>query len=52
MFGKYFRKHPVVNIKQIGLRGYVQDFSVDYYRVDVNNILDIHPYFMNETDIK
>ena len=52
MFGKYFRKHSVVNMKQTGLCGYVHDFSVDYYRFDVNNILDIHKYFMNETDIK
>ena len=52
MFGKYFKKHSVVYMKQTALCGYVHDFSVDYYSIDVNNILDIHKYLMNESDIK
>ena len=32
------------NMKQTGLNGYVYDFSVDYYNIDVDNILDMHKY--------
>ena len=39
-------------MKQTGLCGYVYDFSVGYCSIDVKNILDIHKYLMNESDIK
>ena len=34
-----------------GLKGYVYDFSVDYYAIAVNNILDIHKYLMEKNNI-
>ena len=39
-------------MKQTGLNGYVSDFSVDYYSIDVGAIQDIHKYLMNENNIK
>ena len=33
------------------LKGYVYDFSVDYYAIAVNNILDIHKYLMEKNNI-
>ena len=34
------------------LYGYVHGFSVDYHSIDVNDILDIHKYFMTNRSIK
>ena len=34
------------NMKETGLNGWVYDFSVDYYNVDVDGIFDIHRYLM------
>ena len=39
-------------MKKTGLYGYVYDFSVDYYRIDVADILDIHKYLMKKEVIK
>ena len=41
----------VDNMKKTGLYGYVYDFSVDYDAVAVGNILDIHKYLMEKSDI-
>ena len=34
-----------------GLNGYVYDFSVDYDAIKINDILDIHKYFMKKKTI-
>lgn len=34
------------NVKEMGLNGYVYDFSADYFSTDVDNMLDIHKYLM------
>ena len=39
------------NIKKTGLYGSVFDFSVDYRVTAVDDILDIHKYFMKKNDI-
>ena len=39
------------NIKKTGLNGYVYDFSVDYRAVDVDDIKDIHKYFMKKNNM-
>ena len=38
-------------MKRTGLRGYVQDFSVDYDAAEVDDIKDIHKYLMKKNDI-
>ena len=42
----------VDNTKKTGLNGYVYDFRVDYNAIVVDDILDIHKYFMKKNDIK
>ena len=37
-----------VNMKKTGLWGYVNDFSVDYDAIAVDEILDIHKYLMKK----
>ena len=37
--------------KSTGLYGYVYDFSVSYDAMPVENILDIHKYFMKKNNI-
>ena len=39
------------NMRKTGLNGYVYDFSVDYDATAVNNILDIHKYLMEKSNI-
>ena len=39
------------NMKKTGFTGYVYDFSVDYYAIDIDDIKDIHKYLMNKNDI-
>ena len=39
------------NLKTTG-NGYAYDFSVNYDRIDIDYILDIHEYLMNKHDIK
>ena len=36
------------NIKKTGLTGYVYDFSADYNAVTLDDIKDIHKYFMKK----
>ena len=38
----------VDNMKDTRLNGYVYDFSVDYYAIAVDDILDIHKYLMKK----
>ena len=45
---KYF---SVDNMKKTSLNGYVYDFSVDYYAIAVDDILDIYKYLMEKNDI-
>ena len=40
----------VDNMKKTGLNGYAYDFSVDYYAIAVDDILDIHNYLMKKND--
>ena len=35
--------------KKAGLKGVVKFFSVDFNRIDSNDILDIHKYLMKRT---
>ena len=39
------------NSKRTGFTGYVYDFSVDYRATDVDDIKDIHKYFMKKNNI-
>ena len=39
-------------MKKRGLNGYVYDFSVDYYIIGVNDVINIHKYLMKKHDIK
>ena len=38
--------------KNIGLNGYVYDFSVDYDAIAVDGILEIHKYLMEKNNMK
>ena len=37
-------------MKKTGFYGYVYDFSFDYDAIVVDDILDIHKYFMKKND--
>ena len=39
------------NMKKAGFNGYVDDFSVDYYATDIDDIKDMHIYLMKKTNI-
>ena len=39
------------NTKKTGLKGYVNDFSIDYDAIAVSGILDTHKYFMKKNEI-
>ena len=50
--GNISKDFSVDNIKKkTVLNGYVYDFSVDYDAIVVNDILDIHKYLMNKTNM-
>ena len=38
------------NTTKGGLNGYVYDFSVDYDATDIDDIVDIHKYFMKKNN--
>ena len=42
----------VDSMKKTGLNGYVYDFSVDYSAIAVDDVLDIHEYFIKKHSIK
>ena len=46
--GNISKDFSVDNMKKTGLNGYVYDFSVDYDAIAVDDILDIHKYFMEK----
>ena len=37
--------------KKIGSNGYVYDFSVDYYAIAVDDVLDIYKYLMKKKSV-
>ena len=37
-------------MKETGLNGYVYDFSLDYFDISVNNIIDIHRCLMKKNN--
>ena len=39
------------NMKEIGLNGYVYDFSVDYNAIAIPDILCIHKYLMKKNKV-
>ena len=39
------------NMKKTGFNGHIDDFSVDYAAIDINNILGIHKYLMKKNNI-
>ena len=39
------------DMKKTGLKGYVNDFSVDYDAIAVSDVLDIHKYLIKKNDI-
>ena len=38
-------------MKKTGLNGYDYDFSVDYVAIEVDDIPDIHKYFMEKNNM-
>ena len=49
--GNISKDLSVDNMKRIAFTGYVYDFSVGYNDIEVNNIKDIHKYFMEKNEI-
>ena len=50
--GNISKDWSVDNMKKTGLKGYVYDFSVDYYAISNSDITDIHKYLMIKNKIK
>ena len=51
--GNISRDFAVDKIREAGINAYSYGFSVDYYSIDVDNILNIHKYLMKKKkDIK
>ena len=48
--GNISKDWTVDDMKKTGLNGYVNDFSVDYHALAVDDILDIHNYLMKKND--
>ena len=49
--GNVSKDWSVDNLKDTGLNGYVYDFSVNYDATAVDDIKDIHRYFMKKNNI-
>ena len=49
--GNISKDWSVDNMKRSGFTGYVYDFSVGYDDIRVDNIKDIHKYWMEKNDI-
>ena len=49
--GNISKDWSVDNMKDTGLNGYVDDFSVDYDAISVDAIKDIHNYLMKKNNI-
>ena len=50
--GNISKDFSVDNMKKTGLNEYVYDFSVDSDAIAVDDILNIHKYFMKKHDTK
>ena len=50
-WGNISKDWSVDNIKKTGFNGYIYDFSVDYDVTGVDDIKDIHNYFMKKNNI-
>ena len=48
IFGLYFKRFSINDMKRSGLYGHVYDISVDYDSIDADDIVDIHEYFMKK----
>ena len=48
--GNVSKDWSVDNMKRTGFTGYVYDFSADYEAIAVNDIKNIHKYFMKKND--
>ena len=49
--GNISKDWSIDNMNRAGFTGYVDDFSVDYYPISVDDIKDIHNYLMKKNDI-
>ena len=49
--GNISKDWSVDNMKRTGFTGYVYDFSVGYDDIEVDNINDVHKYFMERINI-
>ena len=49
--GNISKDWSVDNMKKIGLKGYIYDFSLDYNAVAVADVFDIHKYLMKKNGI-
>ena len=49
--GNISKHFSVDNMKKARLSGYVYDFSVDYWAIAADKILDIHKYLMEKNNI-
>ena len=49
--GNTWEDWSVDNMKKIGVKGYVYDFSVDYNAIAFADILDIYKYLMKKNGI-
>ena len=49
--GNIWKDWSTDDMKKTGLNGYVYDFSDDYDATDVDNINDIHKWFIKKNDI-
>ena len=49
--GNISKDWSVDNMKRTGFTGYVYDFSVDYEAIAVDDIKNIHKYFMKKNGI-
>ena len=50
--GNISKDFTIDHMKNLGLYGYVYDFSVDYDSIDVDDTLDINEYLMKKHYIK
>ena len=50
--GNISKHFSVDNMKKTGLNRYVYDFNVDYNAIAVDDILDIHKYSNEKSNIK
>ena len=48
---RFLKDFSPSNIHKTGLSGYVYDFSVDYWTIANDKILDIHKYLMKKNNI-